>query len=455
MKQLICLVISAIFLHACQKEDENIGLSSGLDRIAILDTSITLKTYTVKGRDHFETGQARRLLVGKWMQGDSLTSTCKTYFQLRLAQESIDYGQNIVCDSIVMYLDYSFYYGDTTAAQDFEVYQLTDFFEESTDSSYLNTDELGVNSTNLSTTTVQGIKPHTDETLKLYLNTSFGKELLDSASGKDNDTFINNTFPGLNLQAKNTSGRGYVFGFAPLSSETKVIAYYTSDIQADVDSVTFTLFGSRRFNNISSYYGSGVPAVLQNLSAATVGEEVSSSETNEICHFQAGSVFYTKVAFTTLEEYLDNLTQNFSDVIIDDASLIVYTSEEINSDDSESPVNFASLYEDDNIDGDDNNDLILQNNETDPLNTTISSSLIALYDDSVTFAYNFNITNYVKSLKNDVKDQYSLLLGASVGNTIFERDKNSINSSRVFSENAVHGAKAMQFRLTYSYSLKN
>ena len=457
MKQLMCLGTSAIFLCACQKDDENVGLSANLDRRAVLDTSIAITTSTVKGRENFETGLELRLLVGNWSKADSLSTSCKTFFQLNLENENVDYGENIICDSIVMFLDYSYYYGDTNATQDIEVYELTEFFQDGTDSSYINTDELAVNSTNLSTTSVSGIKPFTDDTLKLYLDTSFGKELLDSASSKDNETFVNTSFPGLSIQATNTSGRGYIMGITPYYSitnktknYTRIVAYYRSDLAIDVDSVVFNFSDRHRFNNISTTFGADLPD-LQTLNTAAVGDAVLSTETNNVCYFQAGSDFYTKVELSGLENYLDSLKENFSDVIIDDARLVVYTEEELSSDHSERPIDYAALYEDDNIDGDDENDLVLQNSETDPSYTNVSTSLHALYDDSL-YAYNLDITNYVKALKNGSKEQYNLLLGAS--SLLVKRDKNTVNSSRVLNENTLNGDKAMHLRLTYTYSLK-
>ena len=457
MKQLMCLSTSAIFLYACQKEDENIGLNSNLDRTAVLDTTIEITTSTVRGRDNFETGLETRLLVGNWSKGDSLTTSCKTFFQLNLENENVDYGENIECDSIIMLLDYSYYYyGDTNATQDIEVYELTEFFQESTDSSYLNTDELAVSGINLSTTTVNGIKPYTDDTLKLYLDQTFGKELLDSASSKDNETFVNTSFPGLSIQATNTSGRGYIMGINPYyssKSNTRIVVYYRSDAATDGDSVIFNFSDRHRFNNISATFGADL-SDLQVLNTASVGDAVLSTETNNICYFQAGSGFYTKVELSGLENYLDSLSKNFTDVIITDASLVVYTEEELSSEHSERPVDYASLYEDDNIDGDDENDLVLQNEETSPTNTSVTNSLYVLYDDSSSYAYNFDITNYVRALNNGNKEQYNLLLGASVRSLLVQRDKNTINSSRVFNESTSNGNKAMHLRLTYTYSLK-
>jgi len=451
IKKLIYFGISAIFLCSCVKEDENIGLDEiDGNRLSFLDTTITFSTKTVKGRNRFETGQDTRLLVGNWQQGDSLSTVCKTYFQLLLNDENNDFGSNIICDSIIMLLDYSYSYGDTNALQNFEVYELSEFFQNNNDSTYYNNDELSIYPINLSTSTVPSITPSLVDTLKLYLDTSFGKKLLDSASSKDNDELIE-AFAGLSIQSVSASGRGYVFGFSPTSSNTLVRAYYRSDSESEGDSVTFNLFG-RRFNNISSEYGSGVTA-LQNLQNGAVGDEVDPSSTGDVCHFQSGSLFYTKIELSGLEDFLDSLDQEFSSVFIDDARLVVYANEEIDFDNSERPVGIITLYEDDNIDGDDDNDLILQSSTNDSEGTGVLTSLVGIYDgstssnDNLTFSYNLDITGYVKALKNGDKSQFSLLMGTTPTSNL---DKNSINSGRVFSENSNNGSKAMQFRLYYS-----
>ncbi|MEP7168444.1 MAG: DUF4270 family protein, partial [Bacteroidota bacterium] len=166
---LKCLFIFFVFIYSC-KEPDNVGLNvlpkSDLSSLNYSDTT-SLVTSVVREDSLSATGNSANL-VG--VINDNVFGVTKAsfYSQVLLSSVGVAFGSNPHCDSMILTLAYSGYYGDTTALHSFEVDRLNEYIQS--DSNYYSNKTFSTSDV-LGTFTTSEIFPH-DSVLVNGTNTS-------------------------------------------------------------------------------------------------------------------------------------------------------------------------------------------------------------------------------------------------------------------------------------------
>ncbi|MFK7899871.1 MAG: hypothetical protein AB8B61_03835 [Cyclobacteriaceae bacterium] len=416
--QLMCISASAIFIISCEKHDDEIGesqqgqTSSGF---SFDISSANISRSTINVRDTFITDNQSRILVGNMSGTDTIQSACESYFQLLIKNQDVTIDPSFVCDSAVLKLDYSYYFGDTsTNTHTIEAYSLNEIVGSQ---DYYNNDSLTVDMLISTVTTPVGAFP-SSEFFSVRIDTAFARAIIDSSSGATNTTFENKKF-GVKLKSNSAD---LVLGFLPSGSE--LVAYYHTSSDSTAKSVEFTI--GNHFNNIATTY-TGPLAGLQGVTAGT-NKVLSSTLANDYTFIKAGYGASTLIELDSLEAILDTITTSGKTVLVDFAELEA----SFISLDENTVLNRLTLYEaDGNTIKQDNGDLLLQEAANpDASSTNVFeiggfSSIVPTFNETESI-YTFDITNYVAALVKGEKDNFKLIMGASPLST-----KQSLNDSRI------------------------
>ena len=235
-KDLLIILISLFILQACKKEGE-IGLEQQIDEEGLYGTLVdtsTIRTFSVKD-DTIISSRYIRNQLGEFKDPLFGTTKASIAFQAVLSQNNVDFGSNLVLDSVVLVLGYigdktQRFYGDTTSKFDINVYQLDEDIKE--DSNYYSNRVFKIKPTSIGTAVyqpnpldsllIQNIRDGRPDTvakvppqLRIKLSNSFGQDILSKSGGlelSESSVFLN-TYKGFYVTATRTSGDGGVMSF--------------------------------------------------------------------------------------------------------------------------------------------------------------------------------------------------------------------------------------------------
>ena len=293
LRKVIVLSASFLFLfNACKKDgallpdfEDNTTFSFFTDSVLIGSTTLIGDSVLA---DRIATG-----LVGLYKDSAFGITRSNLYVQPQLPNNSLIFGESdetFVIDSIVLSLEISGYFGDTTLPQTFDVYRLTEKLE--TETNYYSDTSIATESTilgsgtftpfpNKKTTIHQPNSTGGVDTIevnaqvRIPLDNNFGTDLLSKSGAtelSDNDNFTD-YFRGIKVSARDPgnlmNNQNAIIYFLLTASNTKVALYYKSITpQADTTPkvVNFPISAaSVRFNTFEhDYTGSAVETVLQN-----------------------------------------------------------------------------------------------------------------------------------------------------------------------------------------------
>jgi len=251
------LLLSALnFIPGCKKPD-NLGEDIIVledDKLNILFTdTLTVTAYSVL-EDSVSTSKLKYNLLGSHYDPVFGTTTASFYTQLRLSENNVNFGTNPVCDSVILTLRYTGFYGDTSAQQTIRAYEVDETMYP--DSTYYSNDSLNLVPVEIG---VQNVVFRPEDTiyynnlpveshLRFYLNKSFGEKII-AKSGQtelsDNENFqkfIKGIFVTAD-KAVNDGGYAYFDLMSPLSI---LSIYYHND--------TDTLVYKFAINEFCSYF---------------------------------------------------------------------------------------------------------------------------------------------------------------------------------------------------------
>lgn len=246
-------LLSATFLIAlfvavgCKKKDHSLGQDT-INQSDLLSSdgidTFTLRTFTVE-EDSVITDNPAFGILGQYNDPDFGIMNSEIYTQVRLVGVDPNFGDPtlITVDSIVLRMEYTGLYGETTD-QYIEVFELTE--DLSIDSTYyafnsfLNTGtdlvKPGENNITMDVNTISVIDNDTvSPQLRIPLDNSLGQRFVqdawDTPSIFDNNDEFVNYFKGLYIRSTVTppSGDGGVFYFDMNDPSTKITLYYTND----------------------------------------------------------------------------------------------------------------------------------------------------------------------------------------------------------------------------------
>lgn len=268
------IILLAVVVSACKKTDD-VGLNVVADTDNALNVGFhdeyELTTYSTIV-DSLATKNTSYSLLGSMVDPIFGTTTAGFYTQFRLSNYSLDFGDNPVCDSIVLSLDYSSFYGDSLAMQRIMVYEVDEDFYDDTayysnsNLSYKQTaifdDIISFNLTDSILIDGSMVLPH----LRLTLDNSFGESIIAMSGSTElsNDEEFLKFMKGLHITAEQAMFGGGHASFSLLSSISALSLYYHND--EDTTSEVFVINENcNRFQNFNhhNYVGADINLVNQ------------------------------------------------------------------------------------------------------------------------------------------------------------------------------------------------
>jgi hypothetical protein len=231
MKSVSALLLLLLVATACNKKDTGLGKEI-IDPNALLNgiTTDTFELYTYSIlEDSTETKNASNVLLGSYIDPKFGKVEAAVYTDLRLPGLNPNFGtaSQIVVDSFVLALEYVGYYGELSP-QTFEVYQLTDSLQNSSEVKYYQFSTLSAASTNWVATGQGTITPdpindaivagaEVDPQLRIHLDTNRAWDFINESTNNPT-TFATNAafqdyFKGLKIAVNNpnqSSGKGAI-----------------------------------------------------------------------------------------------------------------------------------------------------------------------------------------------------------------------------------------------------
>mgnify|MGYP001942384262 CR=1 FL=1 len=270
--KVLGLLLGFAFLVACEKEENNLGdeliVGSILEHFSSDSTEI-ITTY--KRIDSVNTLNPNFPIIGSSYDEEFGRTTASLYSELHLSQNEIEFGDNANLDSIVLFLKYTGYYGDTTLNQHFKIHELSeniDTIKKFSNQTYETGGLIGdifFTPSVRSVTTVDGEESVAFLSQPLRLNDVFGESIL-SQSGtdvlSDNENFTA-FFKGLYIEPQNNFGlnEGALFTVNYESSIVKL--YYTNDTGSDSLNFVFNTSTKSLNHYEHDYTGSNALSSLQ------------------------------------------------------------------------------------------------------------------------------------------------------------------------------------------------
>ena len=239
MKKIIptaLLLFIAILVFACKKDTNSLGLNLQNEYLgnAFMDTT-SIVAYSFK-EDRLITSRLANSIV---IAGDLVDpvfgrTQSSFYLQYALGAASAIFGGSPVLDSVVLILQYSGYYGDTTDILHLEVYELSEALRDTT---YYSDDSHSVYSQNLTydpnfhfcpkPTTKMMDSVLKQAHLRVRLSDEFGQNLLNNPSILESNSNLTNFLKGLNIRAFVSSGTGSLLYFNLGGTISSLKLYYT------------------------------------------------------------------------------------------------------------------------------------------------------------------------------------------------------------------------------------
>lgn len=259
------LGVAPFLFIACEKSTGEIGLGQVLNSKAALGTKlgIPIIAYNTTFDSVLSTG-ASQDIAGSYIDPflGGVNASFNTHLTLSLL--SPDFGDNPICDSVVMFVAYRGYYGDTTVPSTFVVNELAELLDP--DKGYYSNykfkfgEELGRISLppRPNTRTV-----HDGDTLrpalKLNLDVDYFQENVINASRLAKQYFVNNDefikhVNGINLGVEGYGGGLTYFNIGSLSSVVKI--YYRgtpTDTVSSIYEMYYGVYSSGNYVSVNSF----------------------------------------------------------------------------------------------------------------------------------------------------------------------------------------------------------
>jgi hypothetical protein len=305
------MILSAFIFSSCTKKDdigkELIELPGDKLGVGFTDT-INILTYSERV-DSFATSQLRTNMLGSYYDNVMGTTTTGFYTQIRMPSNDLEFGNNVVCDSVVLTLEYAYLYGeDTLTSQNIKIYELDE--DMYMDTAYYSNKvfavkqpEIGNNDVvfNLQDSLYEGEnKVHAH--LRLKIDNSFGYKILDKSGStelSDNENFTK-FIKGLYVVAEKKNTGGALVGIQLLSAFSRLAIFYHNDEDTLIANFIINENTARVQNfDHDDYVNASGPFVSQ----------VINGDTNlgkQNVYLQPMAAVKSYIKFPYLEKYSDN-----------------------------------------------------------------------------------------------------------------------------------------------------
>ncbi len=388
------LILSILIFYGCKKElDEGFFISKEEDGILTnkVDTT-SLLAYTVLN-SKIKTNGLQTPVIGNYI--DPIFGYTNAQFVTQfLSSSEYDFGEGTIIDSVIMQLSYSDYktgyYGDKNIEQEIKIYDNTQDLKSDT-SYYSDGNPTEYKGTNLIGS--YKYKPFAADTsmLKLKLENSFGRELLDFKYKDDSGKEFLEKFKGLFIETDASVKNSALVKFDLLSTNSKIIIYYHNNENDEQQSYYYTFLNSVRFGLYQHDY---TGTVFEN----DLGKY---SKASEKLYIQGLGGIKSKI----LLPYIDNYSEKGA-VAINKAELVIKA--ESTSDEIYTPIDYLKINSIDENGEEVYIDEFINNN----------SYVAVSYIDG---EYKFNITKYIQSLVKNKKSNLGIYISAQNGSSNVKR----------------------------------
>ena len=309
---LLCLLLLSM---SCESDSATYEIGEDFVdnnlKVKLVDT-LTLNSSTIVF-DSIVTSGTERILLGTVNDDDLGSITSKSFFQVGNNTIAIDDDATYDSIALVLYYD-TYYYGDTTKIQTFNVHRINETFEpnnddeDDEDANFYNSSSLTYDDDALGSLSFYP-KPIDAEHDSIYIKLSneFGLDLFDKIQNdeiEDNDDFTD-YLKGIAVIPDNNNSAflGFSFSAEATFNNSAIRLYYTIKDDDDENNDYYKEFyitsTANQFNNISyDKENSILNGIVDSESS------LSSSETNNSTFIQSGTGICTKIEISNLKELL-------------------------------------------------------------------------------------------------------------------------------------------------------
>ncbi len=289
----ILVFILLLALFSCEKDPSTLGLNLHTDNElingSIIDT-ITINAYTIS-EDSLATDERSFALLGSYKDPIFGYTEASFITQMKLAASNVSFGNNPIADSIVIYLDYKSYYGDTTIQQTLEVYEIEkSIYLDSTYYSNLKISEYIPNLKLIGTLTFTP-RPN-DSILAIKLSDTFAQQIALATSNQllNNDNFLQ-FFKGFYFKTQPIYGDGAILYFNLLSNRSKITLFYKNNDENQKYDFVFNQTCAR----VNLFYHDYSQSIINSINDST--------STDSLIYLQAMSGLNAKIKFPFIKEF--------------------------------------------------------------------------------------------------------------------------------------------------------
>ncbi len=301
------LLLTGIVLFACQSGDLNVGQSVINPQELVVQSvdSITIRTSTVLRVDSFPTTTDADIVVGRWTDPQTGRLTARAFATLDYTANPLLAQTNVRVDSLVLEMNYSFVYGDTTTLFDMSVHRLTR--QLSPTRLYYNTSSADYEAEPLLQKTVLPRPLSRGRQIRFRMTDKLTQDLFANLLGgqiSDNISLAR-FLPGFAFV--NNSASNTLAGFSASATPSGLRLYYHTVEDAQTSRTVLFPFSSLHFTQMQNNR-SGTPlSALQNRSDA-----VSSRLTDNTSFVALGAQLQTRIEFPYLGQFAT--PEGFADV---------------------------------------------------------------------------------------------------------------------------------------------
>lgn len=324
-KKLLLLATLIISLSACKKDFTSIGLDMEDDLLGATMDTTAVTAYSVLYDSLLTTNLSNQVIgeINDPVFGKTLGSVYSQFLLTGSDLYSLSEDFHPVLDSVVMMLQISNFYGDTTAPLNIGVYELTEDLETE---AYYSNSTTQHSSVNLNKNPQQSfyVRPNTpvlvdDENLsphlRIRLDHQFGERLLSRGLTWITNELLLEEFKGLYIEARSSHNTGCLLYCNMVSSLSGVILYYHTDLD---DHLSYTFAASSEdgifYNNFNheNYQGA-----CQDLRRQILNHETSNAAT---LYLQAAGGVKTKISLPNIRKKFAAIDNR---VVINRAELVI------------------------------------------------------------------------------------------------------------------------------------
>lgn len=260
-------------------------------RVYYIDT-LTVKSSTFQ-YDSLSVSETSRLLLGAYT--DPVLGLTKSNLYAHFGYTTADIDNDANFDSIAMILNYdNYFYNDTTAIQELNVYRVTQTIRPDDNSVYYNTTDFEKNPASLGSLSFYP-KPTKEDSLEIRMSNDFGQTLFDEIQDNEFSSFdeMLNEYKGFVVEPSETNTA--ILGF--LKTSYFRIYYTIPDGSDDIEYTYDISFDtSNSFHNITSDKTGTYLEDIENQESY-----ITSSDTGNNTFIQGGTGIVTRLDIPYLE----------------------------------------------------------------------------------------------------------------------------------------------------------